>query len=291
MASNSSSARRPALTLNLTPAVAQLIDLALQEDLGRGDVTTEVVGERGGRRGVVLCREPVVVCGLPVAGWLVQRSGEPLTLHRQADEGESIEAGATLAVLEGPSDAILRVERALLNFLMRMCGVATYTRRHVDAVAGTGARVTDTRKTLPGWRALDKYAVRAGGGHNHRHDLGSGVLIKDNHLAACDGQIALAVERARARAPHPLRVEVEVESLQDAVTAAEAGAEILLLDNMSPEQVRQVLAALPRDVLVEVSGGITLANVRAHAEAGAQVISLGALTHSAPAVDLSLDLE
>jgi len=272
-----------------TPALGQLIDLALQEDLGRGDVTTEVVGESGDGGGVILCREPMVVCGLPVADWVIQAAGEEVELEPIAEEGQRLEEGETLAVLEGAVDGILRVERTMLNFLMRMSGVATLTRMYVEALAGTDARVTDTRKTLPGWRGLDKYSVRAGGGFNHRQDLGSGILIKDNHLVAC-GSITAAVERARALGPHPLRVEVEVESLEGAQEAAAAGAEVLLLDNMTPEQVRQVVDTLEVEVLLEVSGGINPTNVRQYAEAGAHVISVGALTHSARAVDLSLDL-
>ena len=272
-----------------TPALGQLIDLALQEDLGRGDVTTEVVGESGEGGGIILCREPVVVCGLSVADWVIQAAGEEIELQPEAMDGQQLEAGETLAWLEGPVDGILRVERTMLNFLMRMCGVATLTRLYVEALAGTSTRVTDTRKTLPGWRGLDKYAVRAGGGFNHRQDLGSGILIKDNHLVAC-GSITAAVERARAAGPHPLRVEVEVESLDGAQEAAAAGAEVLLLDNMTPEQVREVVEALDGDVLIEVSGGINLTTVRGYAEAGADIISVGALTHSARAMDLSLDL-
>jgi nicotinate-nucleotide pyrophosphorylase (carboxylating) len=272
-----------------TPAIGQLIELALQEDLGRGDPTTESVGERGARTGRVVCREPVVVCGLKVAGWIIQRSQEPLDLEPLATEGQMLPAGAALARLSGPVDGILRVERTLLNFLMRLCGVASHTRQFVDAVQGTGARIADTRKTLPGWRALDKHAVLAGGGVNHRFDLGSGILLKDNHLVAC-GSVAEAVRRARALAPHPLRIEVEVESLEAAREALAAGAEALLLDNMTPDQIRQVRHQLGEEVLLEVSGGVTLHNVRAYAEAGPDIISVGALTHSARAVDLSLEL-
>ena len=280
----------PVPVLPWTPATGELIDLALQEDLGRGDVTTEVMGALPGQAsGEILCREPVVVCGLPVASWVIQAAGEEIDLLTEAQEGQRLEAGGVLARLEGPADAILRVERTMLNFLGRMCGVATLTRRYMDAVAGTEVRITDTRKTLPGWRGLDKYAVRAGGGFNHRQDLGSGILIKDNHLVAC-GSITAAVQRARSEGPHPLRVEVEVETLAGAQEAAAAGAEVLLLDNMSPAQVREVIEALEPTLLVEVSGGINLDTVRDYAEAGAQIISVGALTHSARAVDLSLEL-
>jgi len=272
------------------PSLGRLIDLALEEDLGRGDVTTEAIGQQGEAEALIVCREPVVVCGLTVAELLLERSSEPVDLHQPVPDGEPRQAGDALARLAGPVDAILRLERTLLNFLMRLCGVATLTREYVDAVQGTGARIADTRKTLPGWRVLDKHAVAAGGGVNHRFDLGSGVLIKDNHLAVCGGDVGLAVQRARDNAPHPLRVEVEVESLDAARVAEEHGAEALLLDNMTPEQVRQVVSALSPQTLVEVSGGITLHTVRAYAEAGAHIISVGALTHSAPAVDLSLEM-
>lgn len=273
-----------------SPAVGQLIDLALEEDLGRGDITTEVIGESRPGVAALVARAPLVVCGLPVAGWVARRADPGLLFSASVSDGCLVGAATSLGRLSGPLDAILRVERTLLNFLQRMCGVATHTRRFVDAVAGTGARIVDTRKTIPGWRLLDKYAVRVGGGMNHRADLGSGVLIKDNHLAAC-GSVSEAVRRARAGTPHPLRVEVEVESLEAAEEALAAGAEILLLDNMTPAEVQRVVHALGGRALVEVSGGVSLQNARAYAEAGADLISIGALTHSAPAVDLALDLE
>lgn len=273
-----------------SPLLGQLFDLALQEDLGHGDVTTEIVGDSGRAVARVVCREPVVVCGLPVGEWVLERAEPTVEIERLVAEGAVLPAGAALSRLTGPSAAILRVERTLLNFLMRLCGVATWTRRFVEAVAGTRARVVDTRKTVPGWRVLDKYAVRVGGGSNHRLDLASGILIKDNHIVAC-GSVAEAVARARARAPHPLRVEVEVESSEAAQRALEAGAEILLLDNMTPEEVREVVSRVGGRALIEVSGGVTLGTIRAFAEAGADLISVGALTHSAPAADLSLDLE
>jgi len=276
--------------LSCTPAITRLIDLAIEEDLGRGDVTTEILGEQRAGVGKILCRVPVVVCGLCVAQWLLERAARGVHAELRAAEGAELGAGGVLLTLAGPADSILRAERTMLNFLMRMCGVATLTRLYVDAVRGTRARIVDTRKTLPGWRVLDKYAVRVGGGHNHRYDLGSGILIKDNHIAAC-GSTVEAVRRALARAPHPLRVEVEVESRAQALEALEAGADVLLLDNMVPSQVREVVQAVGGRALVEVSGGVTLHTVGAYAEAGADVISIGALTHSAPAVDLSLELD
>jgi nicotinate-nucleotide pyrophosphorylase (carboxylating) len=272
-----------------TPAIGELIDLALQEDLSHGDITTELVGLRGEITGKIVCREAAVVCGLTVADWVVERAEPDLELEPVAEEGQLLEAGGAVATLTGPADGLMRVERTLLNFLMRMCGVATLTRRYVVAVAGTEARVIDTRKTLPGWRVLDKYAVRVGGGGNHRMDLGSGILIKDNHVAAC-GSVGEAVRRARARAPHTLRVEVEVEDTRAVTEALEAGADVLLLDNMTPKQVEQVVQLVGNRALLEVSGGVSQQTVRYYAEAGARFISVGALTHSAPAVDLSLEL-
>ncbi len=278
------------MPLTWTPSLGTLIDLALEEDLGRGDPTTAAMGRPGLGAGTILCRGETVACGLPLLAWIYERARSSVRCTAMAADGDLLEPGATLARLEGPVDEMLQVERTALNFLMRCCGVATYTRSLVRAVAGTSARVTDTRKTLPGWRALDKYAVRTGGGANHRFDLGSGILLKDNHLAAC-GSAGEAVRLARATAPHPLRIEVEVESLAAALEARDAGADILLLDNMSPSQVRVVVDALAGTLLLEVSGGIGPDNIRAYAEAGAQIISVGALTHSAVAADLSLELD
>lgn len=283
----------PALppSLHWTPAIGALIDLAIEEDLGRGDPTTWAAGLSVEPTGAALVsRVQAVVCGLPLLPWIVQRARASIALMPGAIEGELVAPGAVLARLSGPAGELLRLERTLLNFMMRLCGVATLTRRHVLALEGTGAMVADTRKTLPGWRALDKYAVRVGGGVNHRADLGSGILLKDNHLAA-SRSITDAVRRARQTAPHPLRVEVEVESLEAALEARAAGAEVLLLDNMSPVEVKRVVEALDSKVIVEVSGGITHANIRDYALAGAQIISVGALTHSAPAVDLSLEFD
>ncbi len=277
-------------TLDWTPAIGQLIDLALQEDLGRGDITTDCLQLTGQCKGRIVCREPVIVCGLPLIQMVLRRSTPSLTVDLLTHEGDQVAAGAALAEISGLASELLKVERTLLNFLMRMCGVATLTRRYRDAVKHTQTRVVDTRKTLPGWRGLDKYAVHIGGGDNHRQDLGSGILIKDNHIVA-HGSISEVVRQAKALAPHPLRIEIEVESLEQALTAVEAGAEILLLDNMTAAQVREVADQVAGRAMLEVSGGITLKTILSYAEAGAQIISVGALTHSAPAVDLSLDMD
>jgi nicotinate-nucleotide pyrophosphorylase (carboxylating) len=274
----------------LTPAVEALIALALEEDLGRGDVTSETIFGADDRSSAKLvAKEPLVVCGLEVAAAVFAR------VDRETRFSASVADGAVMTgkrdvvcAVEGRTRALLSAERTALNFLQRMSGVATLTRRYVEAVAGTRAKVCDTRKTTPGWRALDKVAVRAGGGANHRADLAGGVLIKDNHVVAAGG-VKAAVERARARAPHSLRIEVEVTELRQIDEALSAGAEVILLDNFDPATVKLAVDQIAGRAIIEVSGGITLETIRAFAAAGPDRISVGALTHSARAVDLSLE--
>ena len=273
------------------PSVARLIELALDEDLGRGDVTTaSTVGEGGATvTADVNARRPIVVFGLEVAAAVFARVDPRIEVTRRVADGTHVTPGTVLLDLRGPAATLLAAERTALNFLQRLSGVATQARRYADAVAGTGARVVDTRKTTPGWRVLEKAAVLAGGCGNHRFDLGSGILIKDNHIVACGG-IRAAVTAAKARAPHPLRIEVEVVDLPGLDEAIDAGAEIVLLDNMTPDQVGVAAArAHQRGVRVEVSGGITLDTIGGFARAGADLISVGALTHSVSAVDIGLD--
>jgi nicotinate-nucleotide pyrophosphorylase (carboxylating) len=274
------------------PAVARLIDMALDEDLGRGDVTTMAVVWQHDQRGEaeIRAREPLVVFGLDIAAAVFHRVDAALITEARVPDSTGVAAGDRVLAIRGPVRALLAAERTALNFLQRLSGVATQARAYAERVAGTGARVVDTRKTTPGYRVLEKAAVVAGGCFNHRFDLGSGILIKDNHIAAC-GSVTAAVERARTRAPHGLRIEVEVDTLEQLDQALDAGAEVVLLDNMDVDQVAQAAArAHPRGVLIEVSGGVTLDTVRGYAEAGADLISVGALTHSAPAVDLGLDM-
>ena len=275
----------------LSPAISALIDLALEEDLGRGDVTSEAIFPDPAARGQgrIVAKAPIVLCGVEVAREVFRRVDARVAFAARAADGDRLDRGRTAIEVEGPVRALLGAERTALNFLQRLSGVATLTRRFVDAVIGTRAIVVDTRKTLPGWRALDKRAVACGGGRNHRADLGSGVLIKDNHVAAAGG-VRAAVERARAAAPHPLRIEVEVTTVAELDEALAAGAEIVLLDNMAAPDVAHAVARIAGRARVEVSGGVTLETVRAFAEAGADLISVGALTHSAPAVDLSLEM-
>lgn len=280
------------------PAVRRLIELALDEDLGRGDATSQAVfgasgaAASGGPRVVaeMNAREPIVAFGVDIAAAVFALVDPAIEVEVRWPDGSRVERGAVLAVARGPAPGVLAAERTALNFAQRLSGVATLARRYADAVAGTKARVVDTRKTTPGFRALEKAAVVAGGCGNHRFDLGSGILIKDNHIAAC-GSVRAAVEAAKARAPHPLRIEVEVTNLGELEEALTAGAEIVLLDNMTPAEVEVAAArAHERGAMVEVSGGVTLATIAAYARAGADLISVGALTHSAPAVDIGLDV-
>jgi nicotinate-nucleotide pyrophosphorylase (carboxylating) len=274
------------------PAVRRLIELALDEDLGRGDVTSQItVGTDGPLiTAEMKAREPVVVFGLDIA-CAVFAMVEPTTqLEIHAPDGTRVDRGAVLVTVRGPAHGVLAAERTALNFIQRLSGTATLAKRYADAVAHTKARVIDTRKTTPGFRVLEKAAVLAGGCGNHRFDLGSGILIKDNHIAAC-GSVRAAVEAAKQKAPHSLRVEVEVTNLSELDEALAAAADVVLLDNMTPAQVEVAAArAHGRGVLVEVSGGITLATIADYARAGADLISVGALTHSAPAVDIGLDV-
>lgn len=271
-------------------AWSTLVELALEEDLGPGDVTTALlVPKTSTGEAVIEARQPLVVCGLDVAAAVFDRVDPDLEIEFCASEGRDAEAGEALAHVRGRLSSILSAERTALNFLMRLCGVATFTRRFVDAVRGTGVSIVDTRKTLPGWRVLDKYATAVGGAENHRIGLFDGILIKDNHVALAGG-VALAVKTARASAPAGLRVQVEVESEQDAVAAVEAGADFLLLDNCSPELIASIATRLGGRALLEVSGGIQLDSVSEIAGTGVQRISIGALTHSAPAADVAMEI-
>jgi len=267
-----------------------LVERALDEDVGPGDVTTALLvpAERNAEA-LIEAREPLIVCGLEVAATVFRCCDARLELEPRARDGDTLAAGEPLAFVRGRARGILSAERTALNFLMRLCGVATFTRRFVDAVRGTGACIVDTRKTLPGWRVLDKYATAVGGAVNHRVGLFDGILIKDNHVALAGG-VALAVKTARASAPSNLRVQVEVESEADAVAALEAGADFLLLDNCTPALLGRIAARLEGRALLEASGGVSIENVRAIAKSGVQRISIGALTHSAPAADVALEL-
>jgi nicotinate-nucleotide pyrophosphorylase (carboxylating) len=267
----------------------ELLKRALAEDLGQGDITTAATVAPGqpGRARITVKEDEIVFCGGILIAPIFKLAGAEPRLSYLAAEGKRLVAGDAVAELEGNLAGLLIGERTALNFMQLMSGIATLTRRYVDAVKGTRARIVDTRKTHPGLRAIEKYAVRAGGGFNHRFGLDSGVLIKENHIAAA-GSIRFAVERARRIAPHTLRIEVECETIEQVEDAIKAGVDAILLDNMTLEQVRKARGIVRGKVLLEVSGGITLDNVRALAEASVDIISVGALTHSAKAADLSM---
>ncbi len=275
--------------------IRDVVARALHEDVGTGDLTTlSVIPPDARSEARFVFREAGVVCGLPLLSTVFALVDPALTLRPQAPEGARVAAGQCVATIAGPARGLLSGERVALNLFQRLSGIATLTARYVEAVRGTRARILDTRKTTPGLRALEKYAVRVGGGLNHRFGLYDGVMLKDNHLAILAAQgvdLAEAVRRARAAVGPMVRVEVEVESVEQAAVAAEAGADLILLDNMSPEQLRAAVAAVAGRARTEASGGITLATIRAVAESGVDFISVGALTHSAPALDIGLDIE
>ena len=271
-------------------AVRRAVAAALAEDVGPGDVTTLATIPAGATCEALLrTRDPGVVAGLPVAIAAFRRLDPAVEIVEYRHDGDAVSPGDPLLSVVGPARAVLTAERVALNFAQRLSGVATITARFVAAVAGTKATIVDTRKTTPGLRYLEKYAVRVGGGHNHRFGLYDGVLIKDNHIAATPDGIGGAVLAARRAVPHSLRVEVETDSLDQVREALEAGADAILLDNMSPETMRQAVEIVGGRAITEASGGITLTTVRAAAESGVDLISVGALTHSAPSLDLGLD--
>ncbi|HEU4641476.1 MAG TPA: carboxylating nicotinate-nucleotide diphosphorylase [Gemmatimonadaceae bacterium] len=267
-----------------------LVRAALEEDRAFEDVTTLATvpeSERAAAR--MVARAEGVIAGLPLAVVAFHLLNPGVKVHVVAWDGSRVARGDVVLELEGPARALLSAERVALNFVQRLSGIATLTARFVDAVRGTRAQILDTRKTTPTLRALEKYAVRCGGGVNHRMDLASAVLIKDNHLAAVGGDIAEAVRRSRALAPGGICVEVECDDAAQVKSAAEAGADIILLDNMTPAEMRECVEIVAGASLTEASGGITLAAARAVAEAGVDRISVGALTHSASALDVALD--
>jgi nicotinate-nucleotide pyrophosphorylase (carboxylating) len=268
-----------------------LLEAAIAEDLGAGDVTSQITFDLAdAARARIEARQELIVCGLPIAAAVFDHVDGGLRIEPALGEGERARPYQPMMRVSGPVRGLLAAERTALNFLGRLCGVASHTRRYVDAVAGTRARIVDTRKTLPGWRVLDKYAVAVGGGTNHRMGLYDGILLKDNHAAAAGG-LEQAVKRALAEAPSGLRVQVEVQSEEEALIATAAGADFLLLDNLTPEATAHIVECCGEGAVLESSGGITLANVRAFAETGVQRISIGALTHSAPNADVSLEIE
>jgi nicotinate-nucleotide pyrophosphorylase (carboxylating) len=270
--------------------LAELVRRALEEDIGAGDITSSACLPAGQTaRATILSREPGVLSGLEVAREVFRQLNGEIEFRALREEGAAFGAGDRLAEIAGPVRDLLTGERVALNFLQRLCGIATLTRRYVEAVAGTRARIVDTRKTTPGLRRLEKAAVRAGGGHNHRFGLYDGVLIKDNHLQAV-GSLTAAVQATRAAAHQLLRVEVEIDRLDQLEEALAAGADIVLLDNMAVPDLAEAVRRTAGRALLEASGGVSLETVAAIAATGVDIISVGRLTHSVPAIDLTMEL-
>ena len=283
------------MSQQLPPEVLNLIDSALTEDQAFNDPTTHsLVPDSIVGSGMLRAKADGVLAGAHVASAVFHRIDPDLDVELLLEEGSPLEPGTDIATVYGSAASILRAERTALNFLQRMSGIATATNHYVRAVAGTDARIVDTRKTAPGHRYLDKYSVRMGGGHNHRLNLADGILIKDNHLearASLEEPLGAVVRRAISLASHTIRVEVEVESLDQVREAVDAGAHIIMLDNMAVPTMREAVGIIAGRASIEASGGITLATVREIAETGVDLISVGGLTHSPDALDISLDLE
>jgi len=273
--------------------IREIVAHALAEDCGTGDVTTKALFRANvPASGTILAEEPegLVVAGLAVAVEVFSQADTSLECTTHFADGDRIPAGATVLTVTGDGRSMLQGERVALNFLQRLSGIATLTAKFCDAVKGFKTRIVDTRKTTPGLRALEKWAVTLGGGANHRYGLADGILIKDNHLALAGGDVVGACRQAQERAPHGLKIEVEVQSLEAVQAALDGGADIILLDNMAVPAIHKAVELIKGRATIEVSGRVTLSNVREIAAAGPDLISVGALTHSAPAVNLSMDI-
>ena len=277
--------------LFFTAAIDRLIDLALEEDIGPGDVTTNhLVAADTRADGVIVAKEPLVVAGLEVARRVFQRLDPEIHFAPSVTDGDSVAAGTVVLSVKGRLAALLTGERTALNFLQRLSGIATHVRAYMGLLGDSRVRLVDTRKTTPGWRVLEKYAVRVGGAANHRMGLFDAVLIKDNHIAACGG-IAAAVARIRSQVSHLTKIEVEAATLAEVREALTAGVEVIMLDNMDVAGIEEAIRLIDKRALVEVSGGVTAATLQTLAATGVDLISVGALTHSARAVDLSMRIK
>jgi len=269
-------------------SIQHLIHLALAEDIGPGDITTDnLIPEKQEGRGVIISKQPLVLAGLDVAKQVFSILDSGMDFSSNHEDGDRIEDRETILEIKGSLKALLKGERTALNFLQHLSGIATHVRSYVDQLGDLPVRLVATRKTTPGWRTLEKYAVQKGGAYNHRMGLYDGVLIKDNHIAACGG-IAEAVKRLRNRISHLVRIEIEASDLSQVKEALDAGAEAIMLDNMDLDQIKEAVKLISGRALVEVSGMITRKNLKAYAGTGVDIISSGALTHSAPSVDISM---
>jgi nicotinate-nucleotide pyrophosphorylase (carboxylating) len=279
------------MTLIAYQQVKNLIQVAIEEDIGRGDVTTEAtIAKNVKSRARLISKQEAVLAGIEVFTEVYAVLDRAVHVRCNYQDGELVPAGTQLAELEGTARSLLIGERVALNFLQRLTGIATLTRHYVEAVRGYPVAIVDTRKTTPGWRVLEKYAVRVGGGKNHRHDLGDGVLIKDNHIVAAGG-IRQAVDMARQHSHHLLRIEVEVETLNQVHEAIEAGAEVIMLDNMPPAMLAEAVKMIAGRAVVEASGGMSLEGIVEVARTGVDLISVGRLTHSAQSADIHVEFD
>ena len=275
----------------MNPLVDKLIDLAIAEDIGSGDITTDhlVPPELTGSA-VIVAKERLVLAGLGIAGDVFARFDEKTVFTPERSDGDRVQVGETIVKLEGRLAALLKGERTALNFLQRLSGIATHVSAYMDLLGDAPVRLVDTRKTVPGWRVLEKYAVRVGGAANHRLGLFDGVLIKDNHIAACGG-VEEAVRRAREKVHHLVKIEIEVSCMEEVKQALKAGADIIMLDNMTGDEMKAAVAVIGGRALVELSGNVTRENIGALSKTGVDVISSGALTHAARAVDISMRIK
>ncbi len=271
--------------------VSQLIDMALAEDIGPGDITTDhLIDPTLEGCGRIVAKEPVVIAGLQIAREVFYKIDPSARVVSEYEDGAAVDVGATVLSVQGTLRGLLVAERTALNFLQRLSGIATLVRRYVAAVDGAAVKLVDTRKTTPGWRTLEKYAVRVGGAKNHRTGLYDGVLIKDNHIAAC-GSINRAVSTLRREISHLVKIEVETETLDQVSEALRAGADVIMLDNMTVPMIREAVERIAGRALVEVSGNVTLDTLKDLATTGVDIISVGALTHGARSVDLSMKID
>ena len=270
--------------------IKTFISNALREDIGPGDLTTEALIQPDIEgKAELIAKEPLILAGIEVAREVFHQVNQDINFLGRHTDGEDLSSSTVIATISGPLRSLLTAERVALNLLQRLSGIATLTRQYVNGIEGTKARIVDTRKTTPGLRALEKYAVRIGGGKNHRFGLFDGILIKDNHIAAV-GSLTEAVKKAREKAPHTLKIEVETENLDQVREAISAGAEIIMLDNMDIETMKEAVKLINGKALIEASGGINLNNVRQVAETGVDLISVGAITHSARSMDISMEI-
>jgi nicotinate-nucleotide pyrophosphorylase (carboxylating) len=274
----------------LSIAISDLIDLALREDIGTGDITSEsTIPENVMAKAIILSKDEGIIAGLDIAGEVFYRIDPDTVYKKLVSDGDTITQKQEIAIVEGKACSLLTAERTVLNFLQRLSGVATITSRYVKAISGYKAKIVDTRKTTPGWRVLEKYAVRIGGGGNHRFGLYDAVLIKDNHIAVA-GSITEAIARAKKQVPHTIKIEVETENLDQVQESIQAKADIIMLDNMTIDMMSKAVKLIDGKAIVEASGGIKLENVASVAETGVDLISIGAITHSAISLDISMDI-